>query len=34
MRTVNALKISELYPDTIFLLLFIYLIINILSTEE
>src|SRR6218665_2651504 len=33
MRTVNALKFSELYLDTIFLLLFLYLIINILLLE-
>ena len=33
MRTINVLKFSELYLDTMFLLLFIYLIINILLLE-
>ena len=33
MRTVNALKFSELKIDTILLLLFIYLIINIFLLE-
>src|SRR6218665_3574017 len=33
MRTVNALKFSELQIDTVFLLLVIYLIINIRLLE-
>ena len=33
MRIVNALKFSELQIDTVFVLLFIYLILNILLLE-